>query len=333
MQRLLILTFIGLNFLCASYVQANLLQRVEVKQFIDKMVLEHEFDRDELGKIFGQVKFSEGIIKAISRPAEKLAWFQYRPIFLKQDRIELGVKFWQEHEAILARAEKRFGVPAEIMVAIIGVETRYGDHKGKYKVINSLSTLAFDYPKRSEFFSKELEHYLLMTREQKLDPLSVMGSYAGAMGIPQFISSSYRAYAIDFNDDGVIDIWSNISDTIGSVANYFRVHGWIPGEGIAVPVAVKGDQYQRVLNNDLKPDLASKDLEKFGIVHGVDIPPDTRVKLLDFETRNGFEYWLGFENFYVITRYNHSMLYAMAVYQLAIEIRTKYSELSLVENN
>ena len=243
---------------------------------------------------------------------------------MQPERIRKGVEFWNENKTTLDRAEKVYGVPVEIIIAIIGVETRYGRNAGNYKVINSLATLAFEYPDRSEFFKKELEQFLLLAREQGFDPTGITGSYAGAMGIPQFIASSYRNYAVDFDNDGIINIWTDPVDAIGSVANYFKMHGWMHGQDIAMPAMVKGESFMRVLNEDLKPDIPAADLAAYGISHEPGIAPGAVVKLLSFETDNGYEYWLGFKNFYVITRYNHSPLYAMAVFQLAKEIRSEY---------
>ncbi len=317
--------FITIYFVISfSYVHATIVSRDDVRAFIDNMIIEHGFDADKLNFIFRQIKLSDHVLKAISQPAEALPWYKYRPIFLQNKRIQLGVDFWDKNKTNLSKAEDIYGVPAEIMVAIIGVETRYGKNKGKYKVINSLATLAFEYPKRGEFFKSELEQYLLLTREQGIDPHSIKGSYAGAMGIPQFISSSYRRYAVDFDQDGHIDIWSNAADAIGSIGNYFKVHGWRSGRFVAIPAEIDGKKYMKALNDKLKHELSTKDLKKFGIKTGANLSTYIKVKLLDLETVNGNEYWLGFDNFYVITRYNNSVLYAMAVYQLALEIRKKY---------
>lgn len=302
----------------------NFAERDDVRIFINEMVRKHGFTLSGLKSVFSHVELSDGVLTAISRPAEKLPWYKYRLIFLQPDRIRKGVEFWRDNKTILNQAQESHGVPVEIIVAIIGVETRYGKHAGNYKVINSLATLAFEYPQRAGFFRSELEQFLLLAREQGLDPARITGSYAGAMGIPQFIASSYRNYAVDFDDDGVIDIWTNTADAIGSVANYFSRHGWMRGQKIATPAIVKGDLYTRILTNDMKPNTPAADLAAYGISHDSGSSPGSYVKLLNLETDKGYEYWLGFDNFYVITRYNNSMLYAMAVYQLAREIRTGY---------
>lgn len=301
-----------------------LIDRPEVQKFIDEMVNEHDFDADSLTDIFSRAKVSKSIVKAISRPAEAKPWYKYRPIFLTDDRIKLGVKFLQKNEESLRRAEEVYGVPAEIIVAIIGVETRYGKHAGKYKVINSLSTLAFNYPKRSKFFRNELIQFLLLAREQLMDPLSVNGSYAGAMGIPQFISSSYRNYAVDFDEDGKIDIWDNTVDAIGSVGNYFKQHGWQAGKAIANRAEVANDNYLAILSKGLEPHVSTVELVDYGITAAQMPDENIDIKFLEYELKNGREFWLGFDNFYVITRYNHSALYAMAVYQLSEEIRVRF---------
>jgi membrane-bound lytic murein transglycosylase B len=318
-------TFYLLLF-CSQIVSAGIENRPEVTQFINEMVSEHNFDKQSLTEAFSKVELSKSIVKAISRPAEAKPWYKYRPIFLTKDRTRLGVKFIQENEQALRRAEQVYGVPIEIITAIIGVETRYGKHAGNYKVINSLSTLAFNYPKRSKFFRSELKQFFLLAREQKMDVHSVMGSYAGAMGIPQFISSSYRHYATDFDGDEFIDIWQNPDDAIGSVGNYFKVHGWQPGKAIATLADVKGDKYLAALSKGLEPHLQEFELEQYAITAEQTPPEGSKIKLLEYEQKNGSEFWLGFDNFYVITRYNHSALYAMAVYQLAIEIKAAYEK-------
>lgn len=316
-----------------SHAGENLLDRGDVKRFLNEMVEKHGFSKAELISVFSRVELSEGVLKAISRPAEKLPWYKYRLIFLQSDRIHQGVEFWHKNKAALDRAKEIYGVPEEIIVAVIGVETRYGRNAGNYKVINSLATLAFEYPDRSEFFRKELEQFLLLAREQELDPGGITGSYAGAMGIPQFIASSYRNFAVDFDKDGIIDIWTDPADAIGSIANYFKMHGWMRGQEIAVPTAVNGNLFTRVLTEDLKPDVPVADLSAYGISSDSGLAPDTFVKLLNYETNDGNEYWLGCKNFYVITRYNHSSLYAMAVFQLAQEIRTGYYRKISLEGN
>ena len=307
-------------FFVAQYVQADIHQEADVQDFIGEMVQKHGFDKSELDSIFSRVKISNSILDAISKPAESMPWYKYRKIFIRKDRIELGRKFIKQNNDLLISAENEYGVPPEIIAAIIGVETRYGGNTGRYKVIDSLVTLGFRYPKRASFFRSELEQFLLLAREQGLDPHSVTGSYAGAMGIPQFISSSYRQYAVDFDKDGRIDIWENPADAIGSVANYFKMHGWERGQEITIKANVTGNQYEEVVGNTLEPDKKFKELIQYGITSKTPVAEDESAKLLMYELENGKEFWLGLKNFYVITRYNHSSLYAMAVYQLSREL-------------
>ena len=303
----------------------------QVNQFIDEMVNKHGFDTNELRILFGGTKYSDKVLQAIAKPAEDLAWYKYRKIFLNDSRIKKGVTFWKKYKDTLNRAEKDYGVPPQIIIAIVGVETQYGKYKGKDKVMDSLSTLAFHYPKRAKFFRSELEQFLLLTREQNVDPLSLKGSYAGAMGIPQFISSSYRNYAVDFDEDGKKDLWQNPVDAIGSVANYFNRHGWEAGAAVTYPVRVTGDRVDAAIDKDLKPDIRAGDLKNYDIISDRNIPEATLVKVMQFEQKDGNDYWIGLHNFYVITRYNHSALYAMAVYQLSEEIKTKYEKETTVE--
>ncbi len=300
--------------------------RADAQQFIGEMVKKHGFDKNKLDALFKKVELKQKIIDAITRPAEGKPWFQYRPIFVTKTRINEGVSFWNKNQATLERAEKEFGVPPEIIVAIIGVETRYGRHKGGYRVMDSLSTLAFEYPKRSKFFRGELENYLLLAREEKLDPLSVKGSYAGAMGKSQFISSSYRNYAVDFDGDGKRDLWDNTADAIGSVANYFKRHKWQRGGKVAAPAIVGSNHIQVLVEQGYKPHSTVAELQKRGVTAKRKLNPSAMGALIDLKTRAGHEYWLGLNNFYVITRYNHSPLYAMAVYQLGQAIITKRAE-------
>ncbi len=309
-------------------VQANALANNEISvsqdEFIAQMAKRHNFDATKLTKVLKQTIVSQTILDAISRPAEKkLTWHNYRKIFLKEKRINQGVAFMQKNKAKLSEAEKKFGVPAEIITAIIGVETFYGRIAGSYRVVDALNTLAFHYPKRANFFRSEFEQFLLLAREQGFDPLSLKGSYAGAMGMPQFISSSYRHYAIDFDGDDTIDIWNNSDDSIGSVANYFAEHGWEKGKPVIVKVKVEGDNYKQVLDGNLELDINESDLERLGIKSYSSFEKNEKLKLFEYELAKENEYWLAHKNFYVITRYNHSSLYAMAVYQLAMEIKER----------
>lgn len=294
--------------------------RQDVEAFINEMVEEHQFSRKDMEAWLSVAKKKQNILDAISRPAEKrLTWKDYRKIFVTHSRIKKGVDFWHANEETLARAEAEFGVPAQVIVAIIGVETRYGQNKGSYRVVDALSTLGFDYPPRSKFFRKELKEFFLLAREQKQNPLDLIGSYAGAMGYGQFIPSSYRAYAVDYTNDNFADIWNNPTDAIGSVANYFKRHGWKKDEPVIVRTRITDQYNQDIINDSLKPKHTVASLLEQGY---------TPIKALDeqvanvirLEGNNGAEFWMGLHNYYVITRYNHSRLYAMAVWQLSQEI-------------
>lgn len=295
----------------------------EVKTFIAQMVEKHQFTEKELQDLFKQVEYKQSIIDAITRPAESKPWYQYRPIFVTEKRIHDGVAFWQQNEEQLARAEETYGVPAHIIVAIVGVETFYGRHKGGYRVIDALSTLGFDYLPRADFFRGQLEQFLLMAREEKRDPLTFMGSYAGAMGMPQFIPSSFRNFAVDFDEDGHRDLWESRADIIGSVANYFSLHNWQPGGAITSRASIKGEAPQALLDKGLKPSTTVATLKSKGITTQATFPDDAEAAIIALESaEDEHEYWVILNNFYVITRYNHSPLYAMAVYQLSEAIRT-----------
>ena len=309
----------------ASWTQQNYAQRADVKIFISEMVDQHGFDRAYLEAKFAGAKRLDNVLESIAKPAEKeLTWKQYRPIFVTDKRSNKGRKFIEENRATLQRAEKEYGVSAEIIAAIIGVESYYGKSTGKYTVFDSLTTLGFDYPKRSKFFKSELKQFLLLSKEENIDIDTMTGSYAGAMGMPQFISSSYRRYAVDFDGDGKRDLWNSTEDVIGSVANYFSEHGWKADATVTYRVTVADKSVVRK-ENTLKPYAAISQLEKQGIKAVAS--PDAKfdysqlASLLKLEGKRGDEYWLGLNNFYVITRYNHSELYAMAVFQLGEKLK------------
>ncbi len=298
----------------------------EKEEFVQEMVDKHGFDKLWLQQLMARAKYQQTIIDAISRPAEGKAWRQYRPIFVTSARAAEGAVFWRENQALLKRAEQKYGVPPDIIVAIIGVETRYGRHSGKYRVMDSLSTLAFGYPKRSKFFRKQLEEFLLLSREEGLDPLTSKGSYAGAIGKPQFIPSSYRSYAVDFDGDGQRNLLTDNADVIGSVAAYFKRHGWRQGAPITSRAKGANDSHQHYVDAGMKPSIPLAELRKAGITGEQKLPGESLASLVRLEGKNGPEYWLGLKNFYVITRYNHSNLYAMAVYQLSREIARQHQD-------
>jgi membrane-bound lytic murein transglycosylase B len=297
------------------------IDRQNVGAFIDSMVSEHEYDRDMLERILEDAETKQKILEAIARPAERtLEWHEYRAIFVTEKRIDAGVVFWQEHEAELDRISEESGVSKEILVGIIGVETYFGRITGGYRVLDALATLAFDYPPRAKFFRSELEQFLLLVREEDMDATQATGSYAGAMGAPQFMPSSYRAYAVDSSDDGKRDIWSNWSDVIGSVANYFVEHGW-EKDGEVVAAASLGDSWRgEPPKNILKATETVASLSQQGVLFATDLPDEHKSQLLTLTGENGHEYWVGFHNFFVITRYNRSVMYALAVHQLGQEI-------------
>ncbi|MES9874618.1 MAG: lytic murein transglycosylase B [Candidatus Sedimenticola sp. 6PFRAG7] len=294
--------------------------KAQVSSFVAETSKKHGFDSTELQALLDKVEYRQSIIDAISRPAESKPWYKYRPIFVTSSRAREGVRFWKENEAILQQAEQRYGVPPAIIVAIIGVETRYGRHAGSYPVLDALATLSFGYPKRAKFFKKQLEEFLLLAREEEVDALELKGSYAGAMGKPQFIPSSYRAYAVDFDNDGQRDIWSNNADAIGSVAAYFKRHGWTKGAAVTLRAEGAGKAHTKYVKAGMKPSILLKELDSAGISTPAELDPETKSSLIRLRTKGGNEYWLGLPNFYVITRYNHSNLYAMAVYQLSRKI-------------
>ena len=294
--------------------------------FVKEMNHKHGYDYSELRKIMSKAKYQQKIIDAISRPAEAMPWYRYKRIFLTSERTHEGVEFWYANTDLLQRAEEEYGVPPEIIVAIIGVESRYGKHDGGYPVIDALSTLAFGYPKRSAFFRKELEEFFLLVREEDVNPLTVKGSYAGAMGKPQFIPSSYRAYAVDFDGDGKRDLMENNSDVIGSVAAYFKSHGWRQGKPVTTRAKGVNEKHKRFIDAGMKPRIRIDQLRKSGLEFDLSLPANAISSLIHLEGKMGDEYWLGLKNFYTITRYNHSNLYAMAVYQLSQEILHQYSK-------
>lgn len=301
--------------------QGDYRYREDVEDFIVSVAAKSDYSEQELIKLFSQVEHQRHLFERMDKPAEKLEWHQYRKIFLTDKRIEQGIKFWEKHRELLQQVEQKYNVPAEIIVAIVGVETFYGAYKGKAPVFDTLVTFAFDYPKRAEFFTRELEQFLLLAREQDFVVRDIKGSYAGAMGLPQFISSSYRTYAIDFDGDGQANLFSSLPDVLGSVANYFTRHGWKQGEAITFPLSLSGNNTVNQLKTSLKPSYSWSDLKSSGITTTATIADDSQVSLIKLQQKNTQEYWVGLQNFYVITRYNHSTLYAMAVFQLSQKLK------------
>jgi membrane-bound lytic murein transglycosylase B len=305
---------------------ADYSQHPSAKSFVDEMVNQHGFKREEVLQMLARAERQQSILDAIARPAEKAKpWKDYRKLFVTNDRIVQGVAFWRDHAAALARAERESGVPAAIVVAIIGVETRYGRNTGNYRVLDALTTLSFDYPPRADFFRSQLVEFFLMAREQKIAPDHILGSYAGAMGFGQFMPSSYRKYAIDFDGDGVVDVISDIDDAIGSVANYLKGYGWQRGAPIVIRAVVKEPLPDGMLRETLEPVTTLRDYKAKNVTSIMALPDDTPAALFMLEGENGNEYWLALNNFYTITRYNRSQLYSMAVVQLSQEISAQWS--------
>ncbi len=275
------------------------------------------FDVAALNRIFAQVESRQSIISAMRRPAEKtMPWHEYRARFITDRRISRGVETSRQHAEALGRAATS-GVPEDVMLAIVGVETFYGENIGKHRVIDALSTLAFDYPPRSRFFSGELEQYLIMTREESLDPLLPVGSYAGAMGVPQFMPSSFRNYAVDGDGDGHRDLWNDWADVFASVGNYLKVHGWRAGEPMMCPADVSTANLDGVVTDKLDLSETVKSLQERGVRFKTSLPPEAPAVLVQLAGQGGPEYRVGFTNYFAITRYNRSALYASAVNDLA----------------
>jgi len=301
--------------------------RADVRLFIDEMVQRHGFVARELEFLFSRARSQADVLRAIAPPAEprERSWETYRTRFVNDTRIAGGLAFWARNAKTVARAEREYGVPEEIIVAIIGVETLYGRHTGGFRVVDSLATLAFDYPPRAAFFRSELEQYLLLARDEALDVFSVKGSYAGAIGIPQFMPGSIRRYAVDFDGSASIDLRSSAADAIGSVANFLRAHGWRRGESIWVPARIVGDTYRELLAAGIRPSTPVSALRGVEPAPGAEVAPDARVALIALESPGAAtEYRLGLENFYVLTRYNRSSMYASAVSDLAAALRAAH---------
>ena len=296
----------------------------EIESFIQEMVQKHQFSDVSLRRLFARVEPNPAVISAISAPITALPWYEFRRRYLDAARISGGVAFWREHAATLARARREFGVSEEIIVATIGVETTYGRQTGRIGVLEALTMLAFSYPPRARLFRSELEHYLLLAREARIDAASMKGSYAGAIGIPQFLPSSYRRYAVDFDGDGRRDLLNSPADAIGSVANYYKSHGWRADQTIAVPAEVNPGSAAALLELGIKPQLKVGELKRRGVSPAAPVEEGPEAALITAESENGPSYWLGFNNFYVITRYNRSINYALVVEELARELRAQF---------
>ena len=327
-MTLRLLAGVTLCVLSVTSAMAIDLDQPEVETFIDTMVEEHDFDREQLRDTLGAAEVKQSILDAIARPAEKTkSWAEYREIFITQERIEAGAQFWADNEGALRQVSESTGVPMEMLVGIIGVETYFGRITGSFRVLDALSTLAFSYPPRAKFFRRELEEYLLLVREEGMQATDATGSYAGAMGRPQFMPSSFRAYAVDATGDGKRDIWNDWTDVAGSIANYFLEHGWKSGEDVAARASL-GSSWQGPVpepKNSLKPSETVASLSRKGVMFVTDLPGDSKGELLTYEGADGLEHWVGFHNFFVITRYNRNVMYALAVHQLGQEIALEVS--------
>ncbi len=288
--------------------------RPDVQLFITRLVLQDGFKREWLEKVLSTAQSNSAVISAMTRPYEAKPWYQYKPLFVNDKRVIAGVDFWNSHAQELNLAQQKYGVSASVIVAILGVESFYGRQKGAYPVLDALTTLAFDYPPRATFFQSELEQYLILCREQSFDPTSLTGSYAGAMGVPQFMPDSYRQYAVTSVSNGHPDIWNNWEDIINSVANYFKIHGWQKNGLVALPAALPA-------RHAIPPTLTATNvgvLHQQGVIMSAGIAADTSAILIPLQLENGIQYWVGFDNFRVITQYNKSPLYAMAVFDLSV---------------
>jgi membrane-bound lytic murein transglycosylase B len=300
------------------------LDQPNVQEFMASMVEEYDYDPEVLRNILGDAEKKDSILEAISKPAERtLNWDEYRQIFLTEERIDAGAAFWRDNRAALEDIERHTGVPIEMLVGIIGVETYFGRITGGHRVVDALATLAFYYPPRSKFFRSELEHFLLLVREEDMDAADAFGSYAGAMGRPQFMPSSYRAYAVDSTGDGKRDIWNDWKDVAGSIANYFNAHGWQAGEEVVSRATIGSQWNGEYPENILKAEETVAALSDRGVMFATELPGDSAAQLLTLEGPDGDEHWVGFHNFFVITRYNRSVMYALAVYQLGHEIGSR----------
>jgi membrane-bound lytic murein transglycosylase B len=314
----------------APAVAQSYADRPEVREFVAEMVERHGFGQRELEQLFADARYLDSVLTLITplAPAER-SWQAYREQFLTPRRIDAGAEFWRRHARALARAHAAYGVPPDIVVAILGVETEYGRITGSYRVLDALATLAFDYPRRAAFFRSELEQFLLYVRESQADAASVRGSYAGAIGIPQFMPGSIRRYAVDFDGDGRRDLRESPADAIGSVANFLRAHGWAAGEPVAAPARVNSERARVLAAGGVEPLHRAEDLRELEVEFDDTVDPDAPSVLIELATPDAAaRYVVGFWNFYVLTRYNRSSFYAAAVLELAEAVKAAYAATS-----
>jgi len=292
----------------------------EVQAFVQEMVERHGFERETLARALRNTRFMTSIVRAMDAPATALPWHEFRLRHINDARLDGGLRFWAEHAAVLERAAAEYQVPPEIIVATIGIESIFGRRTGNVNVLDALTTLAFGYPRRAAFFRGELEQFLLLARETGWALNAVKGSFAGAIGVPQFLPSSYRKYAVDFDGDGRRDL-RGVADAIGSVANYYRQFGWQQGAPVIVPVDVGDTLLDAMLAAGIAPHTAVTEFRKQGVVPLEPIADDAAAALIAADAEAGKRYWLGMRNFYVITRYNRSINYALVVQELAATLR------------
>ena len=297
-----------------------------IQSFIQYMVKKHGFQKDKLTALMKKAKYDPKVIVSIKYPFEKKPWDYYRRYFLSKDRIEGGVEYWKTHLKTLNAVKKHYGVPPDIIIAIIAVESKFGRHTGGYNELNALSTLAFYYPPRSKFFKKELEHYLLLARKEKLSPLKIQGSYAGALGIPQFMPSSYRHYGVDYSKNQSVDLMSNHKDAIASVANYLKQSGWRQDQPVAVPAKIIGKIPQQLISKRARPKYTIEQLEKYQIYPVEKESPKLMAALIAMHSTDSTEYWIVLRNFHAIMKYNPNTTYSLAVYELSRAIKKSYEQ-------
>ena len=311
------LLFMGAAFSTLAQAPGKVKLKAEVEKFIAQMVHEHRFDESRLRQMFAQLKSNDGVVKAINAPATSKPWYEFKNIFVTPTRTTAGVAFWNDNAEQLKRARDIYGVPEEIIVSIIGVETIYGKRTGSFRVIDALYTLAFEMPERAAYFRSEMEQFLLLARDNGLDPLAVKGSFAGAIGMPQFMPTSYRRFAVDFDSDGKVDLWDSVPDVIGSVDKYLHSFGWLADQLVVVPARLSGTDYKDIIEKGYKPHLTLAQMLPKGVEPTESLSAELIAGLFTLDAEIGPEYWLALNNFYVITRYNRSKNYAMAVHQLA----------------
>jgi membrane-bound lytic murein transglycosylase B len=313
---------------------AALLARADVQRYIDEQVATGKLNRPELEAVFANVVPKPNILAILDRPSTARPWYLFRPSFMSDRLLNNGVRFWAQHQEALVRAEKQYGVPPELIVAILGIETNFGRNTGSFRVADVLTTIGFNYPRRAEYFRGELTQLLWLAHEENIDPLSLKGSYAGAMGWPQFMPSSFRKWAVDFDGDGHRDIWNNADDAIGSVAHYFQQYGWVPGDDVMVPASVAaGVSVDSLVSDKFNLHYTVAELRAKGVVPQLPLPDNAQAVLVPLEVAPGeTEYWLGLKNFYVITRYNKSTLYARVAQEMAVVLKSRFAATRLAQS-